>query len=234
MKVNHRKNLAMATIIALALISGLGHAALAQHEPGQGPGGGKMAKELNLTADQQAKIKQIMEANHTKMQAIRNDQSLTQEQRQQQMRALHESMKTQMDAVLTPDQQQKMAQMHEKHGGMGGPGMMGGNPGERMAKELNLTADQQTKMKAIMESTHQQMSAIEKDQSLSQQDKHAKIQQLHESTKSQISAILTPDQQQKFAQMHEHMGQGGRGRGHRPGGQGGEQGEGAQTPPPGN
>jgi Spy/CpxP family protein refolding chaperone len=176
-----------------------------------------------------------MEANHANMKAIRDDQSLTPDQRQEKMRALHASMKKDMDAVLTPDQQQKLAQMHEKRGGTGEHGgMMGGNPGERMAKELNLTADQQTKMKSIMESTHQQMRAIEDNQSLSQQDKHAKIQALHESTKSQISAILTPEQQQKFAQMHEHRGAGGNGRGHRPGGQGGQQGEGAQTPPPGN
>jgi len=60
-------------------------------------------------------------------------------------------------------------------------------------------------MKSIMESTHQQMRAIQDNQSLSQQDKDAKIQQLHESTKSQVNAMLTPDQQQKFAQIHEHM-----------------------------
>jgi Spy/CpxP family protein refolding chaperone len=227
MKVNHRKNLAMAAIIALALISGLGRAAIAQGE-GQGHGGDKMAKELNLTADQQAKVKQIMEANHTKMQAIRNDQSLTQDQRQEQMRTLHESMKKDMAAVLTPDQQQKMATMHERGGKMGGP-MMAGNP-QRVAKELNLTADQQTKMKSIMQSANQQERTIKQNQSLSQDDKHAQIKQLRDSTKSQISAILTPDQQQKFAQMH--TGKGGHGRGHRPDGQSGQPGEEAQTPPP--
>jgi Spy/CpxP family protein refolding chaperone len=227
MQVNHKKNLAMAAIIALALSVGIAHAALAQHDPGQGPGGQRMAKELNLTADQQAKVKQIMEANHAKMQAIRDDQSLTQEQRQEKMSALHESMKKDMAAVLTPDQQQKMANMHER-GKMGGP-MMAGNP-QRVAKELNLTADQQTKMKSIMESANQQERTIKQNQSLSQEDKHAQIKQLRDSTKSQISAILTPDQQQKFAQMH--MGKGGHGRGHRPDGSGGQPGEGAQTPPP--
>jgi Spy/CpxP family protein refolding chaperone len=230
MKLNHRKAITMAAIIALALSVGMAHAALAQEGSGHGPGPG-FAKELNLTADQQAKVKQIMEQNHASMKAIRDDQSLTPEQRHQKMSALHESMKTQMDAILTPEQQQKMAQMHEGRGGMGGPGGHAGMMG--MAKELNLTADQQTKVKSIMESTHQQMRTIEQNQSLSKQDKQAQIKQLHESTKTQISALLTPDQQQKFAQMHEHMGKGGRGHGHHPSGSGGQQDNGAQQPPPG-
>ncbi|MCU1306778.1 MAG: hypothetical protein JWN45_1473 [Acidobacteriaceae bacterium] len=228
MKVNHhRKAITMAAIIALALSVGMAHGARAQE--GAGPGRGGFGKDLNLTADQQAKIKQIREQDRASMKAIRDDKSLTPEQRQEKIRALRVSMKRDMDAVLTPDQLQKMAKMRES-GEMGGPG---GHPGMMgMAKKLNLTADQQTKVKSIMESTHQQMQTVEQNQSLSQQDKQAQIKQLHESTKTQISALLTPDQQQKFAQMHDHMGKGRHG--HHPGGTGGQQDNGAQQPPPGH
>jgi Spy/CpxP family protein refolding chaperone len=191
--------------------------------------GDRMAKELNLTADQQAKMKQIMQQDHASMKAIRDDQSLTKEQRQAKMQSLHESMKKDVDAILTPEQRQKMVTLHAQHGGE-----MGGNPGDRIAKKLNLSADQKTKVENIMESTHQQMSAIREDQSLSQPDKQAKIKQLHESTKSQVNALLTPDQQQKFAKMHDGMGPGGhKGHGHHKGGPDGQEGQGAQTPPPG-
>jgi len=220
-------------VIALALAIAAGGAAAAQGHPGHGGGpgmmGDKMAKELNLTADQQTKLKQLMEADRAKMKALHQDQSLTAEQKKQQSQALRETMKNDMNSVLTPEQQQKLASMHERHGAGGPMGMA--KEHDRMASRLNLTADQKTKMQSIMESNHQQMKAIEADQSLSQQDKQAKIKQLHESMQSQVNAILTPDQQQKFAQMHEHMGKsvhrGGRG------GSGGHQGEGAQTPPPG-
>jgi Spy/CpxP family protein refolding chaperone len=228
MKVNHTKAITMAAIVALALSVGMAHAVLAQEGLGHGPGGPGFGKELNLTADQQAKMKQIREQNMASMKAIRDDQSLTPEQRQQKMQALHESMKTQMEAILTPEQQKKMAQMPEHQGRMGGP-MLNGNP-QRVAKELNLTADQQTKIKSIMQSSNQQMRTIEQNQSLSQQDKRAQINQLRDSTKTQISALLTPDQQQKFAQMHKG---GPGGHGHRPGGPGGQQDNGAQQPPQG-
>src|SRR3954469_3526518 len=60
------RNSAIAMVIALALAIAAGGAAAAQGHPGQGGGpgmmGDKMAKELNLTADQQAKLKQLMEA----------------------------------------------------------------------------------------------------------------------------------------------------------------------------
>ncbi|MCU1287214.1 MAG: hypothetical protein JWO13_3564 [Acidobacteriales bacterium] len=220
---------AIAMVIALALAIAAGGAAAAQGHPGHGAGhgmmGDKLAKELNLTADQQAKLKQLMEADRAKMQALHQDQSLTKEQKMQQSQALRETMKNDMNSVLTPEQQQKFASLRESHGA-GGPM---GKDHDRLANQLNLTADQKTKMQSIMESNHQQMKAIHDDQSLSQQDKQAKVKQLHESMKSQVNAILTPDQQQKFAQMHQRMGKGHSGRG----GFGGHQGEGAQTPPPG-
>jgi Spy/CpxP family protein refolding chaperone len=172
------------------------------------------------------------------MKALRDDQSLSKEDRMAKMRALRQAEKTQMDAILTPEQQQKMKAMRENH--KGGPGMgmgreggMGGmNPAEHLAKALNLTTDQQTKVKAIFQQNEQQMRAIHDDQSLSPEDRRAKMEQLHESIKSQVNGVLTPEQQQKFAQLHKDHGpgHGGRGGRHHPGGQGGEE---APPPPPG-
>lgn len=220
--ISSTRHSAIATVIAIAIAVAAGGAAAAQGHPGHGAGhgmGDKMAKELNLTADQQAKLKQLMDADRAKMKAIHQDQSLTKEQKKQQTQALRETMKKDMDSILTPEQQQKLASLHEARKKTGE---------DRLASKLNLTAEQKAKMQSIMQTAHEQTKAIRDDQSLSKQDKQAKIQQLHESMKSQVNAILTPDQQQKFAQMHEHMGKGR----HR-GGFGGNQGEGAQTPPPG-
>ena len=229
MRSNNR-HYVIAAAIALAVALVAGGAAVAQEHPGHGNGpgmmGDKMAKKLNLTADQQAKLQQLMAADRAKMQALHQDQSLTKEQRMEQSRALRQTMKEDMDSVLTPEQQKKLASMHEGHRPGGPMGMKRGE--DRMAQELNLTADQKTKVQSIMGSAHQQSKAIHEDQSLSIQDKHAKIKQLHESMKSQVNSVLTPEQQQKFAQLHERMGPGGAGRGRHRGGQG----EGAQTPPP--
>lgn len=78
---------------------------------------------------------------------------------------------------------------------------------EWLSKELNLTEEQKAKVKPILEDQEKQMHAIREDSSLSQEQKHEKMMQVHENTHSQINGILTPDQQKKFADLKEqHMG----------------------------
>ncbi|MGC2695698.1 MAG: hypothetical protein WA738_07900 [Candidatus Angelobacter sp.] len=78
-----------------------------------------------------------------------------------------------------------------------------------LSAKLNLTADQQAKIRPILEDTHQQMQSLMSDQSMSKEDKHAKMQSLHESVKAKVSDILNADQKKQFAAMmqeHEHQG----------------------------
>lgn len=74
-------------------------------------------------------------------------------------------------------------------------------PLQRLTKQLNLTIDQQTKLKPILEQEQREMEAARKDETLSKQDRRARIAQIRQMTKPQIEAILTPDQQKKFAQI---------------------------------
>ena len=79
--------------------------------------------------------------------------------------------------------------------------------------DLNLTADQKTKLKALHESTRQQVEALRSDSTLSTQDKEAKLRAIHESSRQQLQAILTPEQQQ-LMKNERHESQGRRGFGH--------------------
>ena len=85
---------------------------------------------------------------------------------------------------------------------------------QHMTQALNLTDDQQAKIKPILENETTQMQSLRSDTSLSQEDRMAKMKQIHENTKSQINPILTPDQQKQYAEM---MSRGhGRGAGQAP------------------
>lgn len=84
---------------------------------------------------------------------------------------------------------------------------------QRMTQQLNLTDDQQQKIKPILENESTQMQSLRSDSSLSQEDRMAKMKQIRESTTSQINPILNADQQKKYAEMMSHMG---RGRGQAP------------------
>jgi len=79
--------------------------------------------------------------------------------------------------------------------------------------DLNLTADQKTKLKALHESTRQQVEALRSDSTLSTQDKEAKLRAIHESSRQQLQAILTPEQQQ-LMKNERHESEGRRGFGH--------------------
>jgi len=94
-----------------------------------------------------------------------------------------------------------------------GPGG-GGRPNlERLAEELGLTADQKAKLGPIMKHQQEQMQALRKDESLSQEQRREKSRALREENQKAIAAILTPEQAKKFAEMRER---GPRGGGERP------------------
>jgi protein CpxP len=126
---------------------------------------------------------------------------------------------------------------HWGHGGrgghQGGEGRM--NPSKRtqmLTQRLNLTKDQQSKVKEIFTAQQKQMQSLMQDQSGSREDKRAKFEQMRSETDSQIRAVLTGDQQQKFDAMQKEREQ--RMREGREGGQGrngGQGGEGNSQPP---
>jgi Spy/CpxP family protein refolding chaperone len=60
---------------------------------------------------------------------------------------------------------------------------------------LHLTDDQKTKIDALRADTKDQLKAINKDTTLSDTDKEAKVKDLRKTTRAQVWAILTPDQQ---------------------------------------
>jgi Spy/CpxP family protein refolding chaperone len=73
--------------------------------------------------------------------------------------------------------------------------------GEMLAKHLNLNADQQAKVTDILKSEQSQMESLRSDNSTAQQDRHAKMMEIHKSSNEQIRAVLNPDQQKKFDEM---------------------------------
>ncbi len=63
---------------------------------------------------------------------------------------------------------------------------------------LNLTEEQKTAMKKIHESTKTQLDAVNKDESLTADQKAAKIHELRHSGRMQMVKLLTPEQRQQM------------------------------------
>lgn len=79
--------------------------------------GQKFAEALNLTDQQKADLKSIRENQRQQAQAIKNDTSLTPEQKKAKFKELRKSSHEQMMAKLTPDQQKKFKEMRKEHRG---------------------------------------------------------------------------------------------------------------------
>lgn len=100
-----------------------------------GPRGGRMegrqlemlTKRLNLTTDQQTQVKAIDEDTGKQMMAVRNDTSLSQDDRRSKMMAIRKASQDKIRAVLTDEQKTKydalLAEQRErmKGGGQGAP-----------------------------------------------------------------------------------------------------------------
>jgi Spy/CpxP family protein refolding chaperone len=96
---------------------------------------------------------------------------------------------------------------------------------QRLSKELGLSSDQTTKIQKIFEDQQKKHEAeMSSNEELSPEQRRADFMQARQEVDSQIEAVLTDAQKQKFEQLKSKRGR------HGPGAPGGP--EGQQSPPP--
>jgi periplasmic protein CpxP/Spy len=73
-----------------------------------------VAKQLHLTREQEKQLLPILQAEEPKLQAIKNDQSLSRVEKLQRLRAVHNESNPQVKAILTPAQYQQLQAIRQK------------------------------------------------------------------------------------------------------------------------
>ena len=73
-----------------------------------------IAQQLNLTPEQKIKILPILRVEVPKVNAIKSDNSLSNNQKVQQIRAIHQETDPQMKAILTPAQYEKLKALRQQ------------------------------------------------------------------------------------------------------------------------
>lgn len=157
-----------------------------------------LARYLNLTDAQKAQIKPILQNEGQQLKALRNDTSLTPDQRKVKVQEIRQATRAQIQPILTPEQ---VAKFQDLRGKMASRGMGGPNQLAWMSKKLNLTDDQKSKLEPIFADQHKQVQAIRQNTTLTNEQKQSEINQLRQSTHQQVLSILTPEQQQQMKQM---------------------------------
>ena len=170
----------------------------------------RMAQQLNLTDQQKTQIQGFTQAGRQQALSIKQDTTLTPEQKRDKFRELRASTHQQVLGVLTPDQQQQMKQLRSRHAGMGRGKGAGMGRGMGPLAHLNLTDDQRAKIQPILQSSRQQAQAVRNDTTLTPEQKQAKMRDIHQGAMTQMNSLLTPEQQQQWQQMREHRGPGGK------------------------
>lgn len=80
---------------------------------------------------------------------------------------------------------------------------------KRMTKRYDLSADQQSQIKPILDSRDSQMQQLWQDKTMSREDRRGKMQSIQQDTSQKVEAVLNDTQKQKYeadqAKMKEHM-----------------------------
>ncbi len=211
----------------------------------QGPGGGGGNRQrqdrvgpavagLGLTEAQITSIRDIVTKFRTDSGAVRQGEC-TDAEKQTKTDALKATATTGIKAVLTEakveaakqDEVVKALLERRTRGGPGGPGGPGAgtNPGanrgggafmQRLLDQLDLTADQKTKIEALQKANQDAVKAINDDTTLTPEVKRTKTNELRTKLMTDIKAMLTPEQITKLDELMKARTRGG----------------GGQTPPP--
>lgn len=75
----------------------------------------RLTQELNLTDEQKEKVKPILDEQSKQMRVTQDDTSLSQEQKRDKMKQIHQTTHSQINEILTPEQQKKFAELKEQH-----------------------------------------------------------------------------------------------------------------------
>ncbi len=75
---------------------------------------------------------------------------------------------------------------------------------KRLSKRLNLTDDQKEKIRPILQDEEKQLTNLDSDTTMTPQQKHRKTREIHMSSRSQMDAILTPEQKEKMPPTRTH------------------------------
>ena len=171
--------------------------------------------DVNLTEDQKARLQSIRENYKKEAEALRNNTTLTAEQKQVERKKLHEKIRTESASILTPEQKQQMEEMRSERGAHAKGKFDKGDrmskahkgdhdkmkaKGEEIKKDLNLTADQEAKMKQVRESYKAKFEALSTEK-LTQDERRAKAKELMQAQQEEMKSILTKEQQEKMQSL---------------------------------
>lgn len=172
----------------------------------------KAKTELNLSDDQSKKWDDIQEEYGDDFAKVRENDSMSNEEKQSQMRQLRTSKQDAIAAILTKEQYEEYKQMQKEMRGQNKNGNSkgrsgGGNGLSQMKSELNLSEKQSIQWDEIVNNNRNQMQVLRSNQTLDDADKNQKMKDQRGNMEAELMAILNSEQQAEFKQSIEEQKQ---------------------------
>jgi Spy/CpxP family protein refolding chaperone len=147
-------------------------------------------KELKLTSDQISRVKEAFDKQKQETQGLRELQG---DARQERVRELMRADQKTMHEILQPDQQKRLGQIMLQE--QGAPAFA--HP--RVARELNISNDQEQKIEDILDTASRKMHSLYRNGQADSARQQA--EDLDKQTTTSILDVLTPEQRTKWKNM---------------------------------
>jgi len=168
----------------------------------------EMARELNLTPDQIAKLQTIVREREEKLRQLRQDPSLAPEEKRLKLMTARAEIMAEVKKVLTPEQFEKWRAR------LGPTAVRAARPLARLQQainDLNLTDEQKEQLKPLYQEQMEKLRDLYQDSSLSMAEKLDKLKAIRSEASPKLMKVLNADQyatlEREFNQWLEQLNQ---------------------------
>jgi Spy/CpxP family protein refolding chaperone len=204
MNMTNRTLIALAAVVATLTLQPLARAAdtsqPAPPAPGDRPAAlrermQETARELNLTPDETAKLQNIVREHAQELRALRQDNSLSPEEKRLKLAAARAGIISEVKKVLTPEQFEKWKARQ---------GLTTGGTVRPLARlqqainDLNLTDEQKEQLKPLYMEQMVKLRDLYQDANLSMAEKLDKLKASYKDAAPKLKQVLNADQYVKW------------------------------------
>ena len=149
-------------------------------------------KELKLSVEQKKSLETLVAEQR---EAFQSSQEASPEERREQFRKAGEKARTKVKEILNSDQQKRLEQIRLQQAGL----LAVAEP--EVAKQLNLTSDQQKQVTEIVEKGREQFRQSFQGGQGDREERAQRMTKLREEQNEKLSAVLTAEQKEQWKKM---------------------------------
>lgn len=194
-----RKNILSLALFAMLLFSS--SMSFAQEDEKTANKKKEMIEKLELSEEQQVQIEEITTFHKEKAKEIKANESLSDDEKKSQIKALRDENKAKVEEILTVEQRDQLKELKANHQQAKSSDEKAEAKTKKMAEALDLTESQTEEVLNLNIRTINAIENIRSNESLSDKEKKDQSKSLKEAHKLEMETILNDEQFAKYEEM---------------------------------